>query len=200
MKQTTLISHRSVLAFAQEHDDLPAFRAAYLLLTVLAAAMFNFGFFIIIIAIHMALDVYKYHVGHRFGWGRTAEGVMRESIVDISLLLMGLTVAIYLHPSLTVLVGIKGMMLAELTILRGIGIITPKLKILYKSVKILRGIDEYVDRMHPRFGNNLSLIEYVCMFSVCVSVGMIVIAPLLLMLSNEQYLFIIIDQLVPWKM
>lgn len=200
MKQTTHFSLRSIRSFAHQHDNLPSFHAAYLVLTLLAAAMFNLGFFTILIAAHMVLDVYKYREHHRLPWSRVIEGVIRESIVDVTLLLFGLVIAVYLHPSVTGLSGIKGMMLAEVTVLRGIGIITPKLKILYDILKILSDVEHYLSRKHQRFGRNPVLIEYVCSFSICITLGMLIIAPTLLMISGDSYFAILITELTPWRL
>lgn len=199
MSHATSFSLRSIRTFAHRHDNLPAFHAAYLVLTFLAAAMFSLGFFALIILAHMALDIFKYREVHGLSWKRTAEGVFRESIVDVTLLAFGVVVAIYLHPALTAVSGIKGMMLAEITVLRGIGITTPKLKILYDALKILSDIDHYLTRLHPKFGRDVSMIEYVCMFSICISLGMLVIAPILLMISPDMYLRLILDELTPWN-
>lgn len=196
----TAFTMRSIRSFAHKHDDLPAFHAAYLVLTVLAAAMFNLGFFAVLIVAHMCLDVFKYREVHKLSWARTAEGVVRESLIDCTLFLMGLVVAVYLHPSLAGMMSIKGMMLAEITVLRSFGMIAPKLKILYEVIRILADIDHYLTRLHPRFGKNASMVEYVCMFSICVTLGMLVIAPIILMLTNQQYAFILLDELMPWKM
>lgn len=200
MTQTAHLSLRTIRTFAHQHDNLPAFHAAYLVLTFLAAAMFNLGFFAAIVIAHMALDVFKYREVHGLGWRRTWEGVFRESIVDVTLLLFGLVVATYLHPLLTGMSGIKGMMLAEITVLRGVGIMAPKLKILYEAIKILADIDHYLTRMHPKFGRDVSIIEYVCMFSLCISVGMLLVAPMLLAISPDVYLRVLMDELTPWNL
>ena len=201
MRQTTpAFSLKPIRSFAHRHDDLPAFHAAYLVLTFLAAALFDIGFFAVLIAAHMGLDVFKYREVHGLDWKHTAEGVVRESIVDLTLLLFGLVVAVYQHPSLTGMVGIKGMMLAEITVLRGVGIMTPKLKILYDMLKILSDLDHYLMRLHPRFGKSVSMVEYVCMFSLCISLGMLIIAPILRMISNADDASILIEERTPWKL
>lgn len=200
MHTTSLRPWNSIRSFAHNHDNLPAFHAAYLVLTFLAAAMLNIGFFAVIILGHMALDIFKYREVHQLSWKRTIEGTIRESIVDCTLLLFGLVIAVYLHPSLTGLAGIKGMMLAELTIVRGIGVMTPKLKILFELLKILSDVDHYLMRLHPRFGKHLTMVEYVCSFSICISLGMLIIAPILLMLTNQHYAMILLSELIPWKL
>jgi hypothetical protein len=199
MKSTHQFSVRTIRAFAHQHDDLPAFHAAYLILTILAAAMFNLGFFGLLICIHMVMDVYKYREVHGMTWKRTTEGVVRESILDIALFMMGLVVAVYLHPSLLAYTSIKGMMVAELTVIRAVGMLTPKLKILYDFLKILAHIDQYLHHIHNRLGKNPGVVEYVSMFSLCISVGMLIIAPILLMISGDTYADILIEELTPWN-
>lgn len=194
----TSFQSRSLRAFAHQHDDLPAFHAGFLVLTFLAAAMFNLGFFAVLILVHMGLDVFKYRDVHRFTWKKTAEGVVRESIVDIALFTMGLAVSVYLHPTLALYTGIKGLMLAELTVLRAVGVMTPKLKILYDFLKILAHVDQYLHSAHHRIGKQAALIEYVSMFSMCITVGMLLIAPILLMIDLPTYVTILWSELLPW--
>lgn len=199
MKHTrTSFSSRSIRSFAYRHDDLPAFHAAYLVLTFLAAALFNLGFFAVLIALHMALDVSKYRDVHGCSWKKTIEGVVRESIVDVSLLLMGLTVAIYLHPTLPLFIGVQGLMLAEITLLRAVGVITPKLKILYDFLKIVVHFDLYLRHVHVRIGKGASVIEYVAVLSMLVCTGLLFIAPFVLLIDPAQFLSILVDELVPW--
>jgi hypothetical protein len=196
--KTASFNIRSLRSFAHQHDDLPAFHAAYLVLTLLAAALFNLGFFALLIALHMLLDVFKYRDVHHYSWKRTVEGMVRESIVDISLLLMGLAVAVYLHPSLPLFVGVQGVMLAEITVLRAVGVISPKLKILYDFLKVVAHIDLYLHHVHPRLGKGASMIEYVALLSLFVSLGLLVIAPLILLVDPAKYLSILFEELIPW--
>lgn len=173
----------SLRGFARAHDELPAFHAGFMVLTFLAAAMLNLGFFGFLVLVHMSLDIVKYREVHRQTWKRTAEGVFRESIVDIALFAMACVFSLYLHPSVTGITGVQGMMLAELTVLRGVGILTPKLKILYDFLKILSHMDLYLERMHPRMGKALVMTEWVSIFSIAVSLLLVVSAPLLLHVS-----------------
>lgn len=196
--KTPAFSLRSIRSFAYQHDDLPAFHAAYLVLTLLAAALFNLGFFAVLIVLHMLLDLFKYRDVHGFSWGKTVEGVIRESIVDVSLLLMGLAVAVYLHPSLPLFAGVQGLMLAEITLLRAVGVITPKLKILYDFLKIASHVELYVRHVHPRFGKGASTVEYVATLSLLVSLGLLFIAPMILLVDPAQYVSILLGELIPW--
>lgn len=196
--KTTSFSLRSIRSFAHSHDDLPAFHAAYLVLTILAAAIFNLGFFAMLIAIHMALDIFKYRDVHGYSWSKTIEGMIRESIVDISLLMMGLAVGVYLYPTLPLFAALQGMMLAELTIVRAVGVVTPKLKILYNFLKLIAHVDMYVRHVHPRLGKSASKIEYVAILSLIVSVGLLLIAPVVLVINMNEYATILLRELIPW--
>jgi hypothetical protein len=198
MKTSNAFTFRSLRSFAHQHDDLPAFHAAYLVLTFLAAALFNLGFFALLIVCHLMLDVYKYRDVHHLNWKKTLEGMFRESLLDITLLCMGVTVAVYLHPSLPLYAGIQGLMLAEVTLLRAVGVVTPKLKILYDFLKILAHVDLYLSKKHVRLGKNVSALELVSLFSLCVSAGLLIAAPVLLSVDAAQYLSIILDEMIPW--
>lgn len=189
---------RNLRTFANQHDDLPAFHAAYLVLTLLAAALFNLGFFAVLIVLHMGLDIFKYRDVHHYSWKKTIEGMVRESIVDVSLLSMGLAVAVYLHPSLPLFAGVQGLMLAEITLLRAVGVITPKLKVLYDFLKIASHVDLYLRHVHPRFGKGASTVEYVATLSLLVSLGLLFIAPVILLIDPAQYLSILLGELIPW--
>lgn len=196
--KTPTFTIRSLRSFAHQHDDLPAFHAAYLVLTLLAAALFNLGFFALLIFAHMLLDVFKYRDLHHYSWSKTIEGVIRESIVDVSLLVMGLTIAVYLHPSLALFTGLKGILLAEITILRAIGVVSPKLKILYDFLMTFAHINIYIRKVHPRFGKGVSTIEYTALLGLLVSIGLLFIAPVVLLIDPAQYLTILLGELVPW--
>ena len=49
----------SARLFAHRHDELPAFHAAYLVITVLCAALLSLGAFAALIVAHIALDYVK---------------------------------------------------------------------------------------------------------------------------------------------
>ena len=111
--------------FAQHHDEFPAFHAGYLALTIIAAAMLNLGFFAVLVLIHMALDVYKYKVVHKSSWLEVAEGVFRESLLDITLLLLGLVFAVYLY-NVTLGAEVLGYTSAKMNMLRAVLLFIPK--------------------------------------------------------------------------
>jgi hypothetical protein len=142
----TVLHH--IRIFAHEHDDIPAFHAAYLVGTFLAAAIFNLGFFLVLIAAHMCLDIIKYRDLHGFGWLLTARAVIYENIVDIALFLLALTFAVYLHHTFAV-IAVSGLVRSEFTIIRGLGTILPKMGIVEHTFGILLNFHAYLYSLHP---------------------------------------------------
>lgn len=194
---TTAIS--SIRRFALVHDTLPSFHAAYLLLTLLGASLLNFGCFAIVMAAHMALDVVKYREVHNKNWRKTAEGVFRESLVDISLFFLGLTFAVYLHHSLPLIASLGGLLRAEVMILSAATMLFTKFHILYDFLKILSHVEHYLHSVHPRMSKKLTKLEVTAIVTAVASIALIVIAPLILPMEQSTYLHILGDQLIPWR-
>jgi hypothetical protein len=186
-------------SFAVRHDSLPAFHASFLALSLLSASLFNLGAFAMLVLAHMTLDVVKYRELHGMNWKRTIEGVIRESLVDMTLLLLGLVFAIYLHHSLPLIAGLSGLLRAEVTIVRAIGTVIPRLVILYDFLKILAHIESYLASIHPRLKKNLTGMELVCITSLGVCFALFATAPLLLSLDAPHFLKILSEELVPWR-
>lgn len=145
--------------FAHQHDDVPAFHATYLVCTVLAAALFNLGFFLVLILGHMSLDFVKYREVHHCNYRMTFKGMLLESIVDIALLLLSLTVGIYLSHAYA-LTALSGLLRSELTILRAVGTIVPKVRILENIARILCNFQSYIHTKHPDLGVHLTRIQH----------------------------------------
>ncbi len=137
---TTLLSIRS---FAHQHDDIPAFHAAFLVSTFLAAALFHAGLFGLLIVLHMLLDIVKYRDYHGFSVRKTCKAVFLESINDIALLLLSITFAVYLHHTFF-LEAVSGLLRSELSIIRAIGIILPRVRIMENFLAIAFGFHSYL--------------------------------------------------------
>lgn len=187
----------SLKQFARQHDDLPAFHAGFLVLTFLAAAMFNLGVFALMILAHMSLDAVKYRDVHHLKGHKVAEGVIRESLVDITLLLIGLAFAVYLHHSLPVIGGLMGLARAETSILRAVVTLLPKVKILHGTLCILSNIQNYLAHIHPRMGKGWSVTDKLCFaFSAC-AIALVIAAPTLLQIDAAHFEQILFSELIP---
>ncbi len=190
----------SVASFARSHDDLPAFNAAYWMLTLLAAMLFNAGAFAVLIGAHMTLDVYKYRQVHGRSWRKVCEGVFRENLLDISVLSLGVAFSVYCHTALPIFAGLRGMLRTEIAVLNAIVQVTVKTHVLHGFLTILANIHEYFEQMHPRMNRGLSLVETVAVASLIVTVSLTLVAPWVLGLDAAQVSHVASDILVPWKL
>lgn len=155
MLSTTLYRFRT---FAHEHDDVPAFHAAYLVATVLAAAVLNLGFFGLLILAHMSLDTLKYREIHGFSLTQTVRAVFLESITDIALFLTALTFSVYLSHTF-MLAALSGIVRSQLTVLKALGTLIPKIQILERIMNLLFSLHIYVQSVHHGMFGRMTRME-----------------------------------------
>ncbi len=183
-------------AFAHEHDDIPAFHAAYLVCTFLTAAIFNSGFFAGLIAIHMSLDYVKYRDVHGFGLAKTIRGMLLESIVDIALLMLSLTFAVTLNHTY-MLAALSGLLRSELTLVRAIGTIIPRIQILEHFLSMAFNIHSYMNTVHPSLDRKLTRLERVAFWTIVVCASMLVLVAVLFRGNEQELLNIFARELIP---
>jgi hypothetical protein len=188
---------RSVRGFIHEHDDMPAFHATYCVLTALVAAMFNLGAFALLIVFHVGLDLVKYREVHGFGWLRTWRAAARESLVDLTLLCLGLTFAVYLHHSLPHIAALSGLVLAEISLIHFTALFGAKLKILSDVLGVFMHLEHYMAIRHPRIAKPFSHLERVCMLTVTVSLFLIAVSSLTLRIDMASVAEILLREMVP---
>ena len=177
--------------FAHKHDELPAFHAAYLVITVLIAALLNLGVFVFLIATHMALDYVKYREYHKYSLRQTLRGVMRESLFDITLLALATVITIYLHHSLSSIAGLSGLLRAEVTIARGLGTLIPKFEILHRFFHTIFHIGHHIRYMNISIEQSWTRGEKVEWLLIGISI-----------LNIELTLFqkMLMEEFFPWRM
>lgn len=185
--------------FAHEHDDLPAFHAGYLLIAVISAAILNLGAFALLVFAHMALDTVKYRERHGRSWKQTMDGVVHESLVDITLLLVGVVFAVYLHHTIGV-ASLAGLMRAELSIIRSGAMFVPKLKILHDFLKIIAHVRQYLDAVHPRHLRGWSGLDHLCMVFSAVALLLLVFAAPLMSVDWFTVQNVLLEELIPWNL
>jgi hypothetical protein len=190
----------SLVSLARAHDELPAFNAAYWVLTLLAAVLFNIGAFALLVAGHIALDVYKYREVHKAPWKDVIEGVFRENVLDVSLLFLGIAFSIYFHASLPILAGLRGILRTELSIVNAIVQVTVKAHILHNILMLLLHVYQYLEVMHPRIGKRTSLLENVAIASLLISLTLIMLSPWILHFNAAEGLRLAEEMLIPWNM
>ncbi len=184
-------------SFAHRHDDLPAFHAGFLILTLLAAAMFSLGAFGLLIIAHMVLDYIKYREYHGYSLRLTFEGMVRESLVDVTLFMLGLVFAVFLHHSVA-FPGISGIMRTEITVIRMFGTLIPKMKILHNFLKVVAHLRHYLDHAHPHLRRHWSSLDKVCFFSIVLCSLMLLASAPILQVNYSIVAEIIKEELIPW--
>ena len=178
-----------VRLFAHKHDDVPAFHAAYLVGTFLAAAIFNLGFFLILIVGHMCLDFIKYRDFHRYGFSETIWAMFIESLTDIMLFFVALTFSVYLSNTFA-LAALAGITRSEFTIAEALGLLVPKMEILQHVASVLVDITQYLHTPHVLPHHELSNGQKWALFITVVCISLLGIAFVLFHGRIEQLLWI----------
>lgn len=200
MQHTLRFGYARFATIARSHDDIPAFVAVYWLLTLMAAMLFNAGAFALLVGMHMALDVYKYRDVHGRSWRKVCEGVFRESLLDISVLTLGIAFSVYCHVALPIFAGLRGIVQTEIAIINAVVQVTVKTHVLHGFLTIIANIHDYLQGMHPRMGKGLTLVEVVAVIGLIVSLSLTLASPWVLGLTPDQTMRLAGDILVPWKL
>ncbi len=200
MTHTLRLGFSRLGSLARTHDDLPAFNAAYWILTLLAAMLFNAGAFLLLVAGHMALDVYKYREIHGKKWTKVAEAVARENLIDVSVISLGVAFSVYCHSALPIFAGIQGLIRTEIALVNAVVQITVKTHVLHGFLTILADLHQYMSKIHPRMGKGLSPVETLSVLALVASIALTLAAPWLLHLDSQQISRIAYDLFVPWAL
>jgi len=136
LTQTRTIILHPVVVFAHRHDELPWFRVWFTVATVTASIVFNLGIFFVLVAAHMGLDTIKYRTLYRLPWGWTVVETLRESLVDIFFIVLGLFLALAFHHAFAI-GGLGRLAEAEVLFLNLILRVGPRLKIAEHLLEIV---------------------------------------------------------------
>ncbi len=132
---------------AEIHDEIPAFRAGFFVLSLIFAGLLNFGVFLLLIAVHMGLDVMKYRDYHGYSWRLTIRGTLRENALDLMLLSLGLSIAVGLYASPGFWVLLPSSVRFRLASVAGV--LASKLLILFRFVRVLAHPQEHLKMTKP---------------------------------------------------
>lgn len=182
--------------FAHEHDDIPAFHAAFLVGTILCAALFNLGFYALLILAHVVLDIVKYRDVHGMSIRKTLYAAALESIGDIALFLLSLTFAIYLNHTY-MLSALGGMMRSELTVLRAFGTMLPKIRILENMCAIALNFHGYLHTPHPSLSRPFTRLEHCSMWTIVVCLALLAVAFVLFQTNQWDLASVLRHELIP---
>ncbi|MEK7137796.1 MAG: hypothetical protein AAB853_05960 [Patescibacteria group bacterium] len=93
---------RPIILVAHRHDEWPMFRVWFTVATVVASIVFNLGIFFALVLGHMGLDVVKYRTLHHLKWGWVAIETVRESLMDIFFIVLGVLLAVIFHHTIAI--------------------------------------------------------------------------------------------------
>jgi hypothetical protein len=155
------------------------------------------GAFGCLILIHIALDLVKYHDLHRLNWRKTLGETLRENLIDLTLLGVGLSFAVYFHHSAVGLSGLSGLRRAEASIARGLGTIIPKMKILHHFLKIMAHMQYYLSHTRTDLNERWSSLDRTHALLLVVSLGLLIAAPFVIPLEIETFLKILMQEIIP---
>jgi len=179
-----------------DHDDIPAFKASFFVLSLLSAALLNFGAFGLLIVAHMGLDIVKYREVHGYSWSITMRGVVRESIMDMTLLIMGLVITIFMDPSLHL---VTAAMHANSVFLRAVAITLSKVIVLMRFATVLVHPYKHLRmtktalRKEWLFGER----SFAALFILLIV--LLIAAPWVMSFSDHVYQELLLRAVVPWR-
>ena len=127
--------HKCVVYIAHEHDEWPLFRVWFSVATVTASIVLNLGVFTLLVSLHMALDVVKYRGKHKLSWYWTCVESLREGLIDIFFIALGLMLGIVFHHTVAI-GGLGRMAKLEYLFLNLILRVGPRLKIAEHMLEI----------------------------------------------------------------
>jgi len=189
----------SLRRFGFAYEDLPAFHAAYIMLVLVFAGLCNLGFFACLVAVHIVLDFYKYRVRLGYRPMKALRGMMRESLLDVSLLFLALSTFVYLNPGLDSITLLTDNIQLRVTVLRGLALLLPKLTILHHSLRIAFDLPAYMTTPHSSLKKPFGIVDYVCMSVLAIAAVLIVIAPFALGLTSSQFAAMLTPEILPWR-
>ncbi len=185
-------------SFVREHDELPAFKAVYITLVFLIAALLNLGFFLLLILVHIALDVLKYRQ-KRLPTGKMMRAIVREHMADLLLFSTALLFAVYLHHSAGI-IALSGVMQALETVLKGMLLLFARLGILLHIFPSEAAQPSRVRVRHISYSTTpLTFLDYFCLGTLILTLAFIIAAPFLLHLPLSTIRHVLAEQLVPWR-
>lgn len=190
-----LLIRERVVYIAHHHDEWPAFRLWFAVTTVTASIVFNLGIFTLLVGCHMLLDVIKYRSKHQLSWHTTIIETLREGLVDIFFITLGLLLALAFH--YTVAIGGLGRLARlEILILNLILRVGPRLKI---AEHLLEIVMYWKHHMAEAFapGAPLNKSEQYLLLANILIVCSILLAPFLTSMSSEAVTSTIKKELTP---
>ena len=180
---------QSIQSAFDRREQLPALRAASLLLVVLVAAMFRLGAFTVLIALHILFDIYaSASTMRKPGIVRITLLVLSKHLLNIILLLGAVVATVYLNQSLASIAALSGLWRSLLTIVRALVVFLPKFLILPSFLSALCAM--------PRTQQTVVL-NPIHLATASIFIVLLLLAPATLGLSSGNVLQVIGDAFLP---
>lgn len=188
-------AHAHLLHVAHHHDEWPMFRIWFSVTTIVASIVLNLGVFAMLVALHMGLDVIKYRTKHRLSWHWVIVETLRESLVDVFFIALGLLLAVAFHHAVAI-GGLGKLAELELLLLNLILRVGPRIKIAEHLLEvILYWKHHFEEQLPPRSPLNRS--EKGFILATLIIVLGIVITPLTTPVTWENMGHTIQKELTP---
>lgn len=139
-----------IIYVAHEHDEWPWFKLWFALLTVTASIVLNLGIFAVLVAFHIMFDVIKYKTKHALSWRWTIIETVRESLVDVFFIVLGLLLGVAFHHAIAIggLGKLAGLELILLDVILRVG---PRIKIAEHLLEVVMyWRHHFEEQFHPR--------------------------------------------------
>lgn len=189
---------RHFQSLVRAHDDLPAFHAGYVVLVVLAAFLFNLGFFAALVALSIALDLQQRRASSRFRFARGARLSAREHLPDIGLLLAGLVAAVYLG-SIADAASIAGALRTGLELTALLSVAAPKLLLLRRFLRRWMPFHRRFEEPRAALPRRLRATERAILFACVLGAALLTGARVMLPIDTATLVRLYAEQLVPWR-
>lgn len=182
--------------FFSTWDDLPAFESGAFVVAAIIASLLNFGVLIFLIVARVTLDFVRLERFAGLPRSRT-ELALRESLLEIVLLLLGLDVALYTGGAPSVVTGTTTD-LAIWTVLVGMALLIPKLTILWRFARrLLYPLDEAAVRARGKMSLSSEVLSFLLILG---SLLLLSVAPRILPGGMDTVMHVLRRQLIPWRL
>lgn len=190
----TILHH--VKLFAKAHDDMPAFHAGFLVLSVLVSLFFSMGVFAMLILFHAALDVAKYRMVHNLSARGTLKGVIRENLLDVTLVTIGLTAAVCFHHHIF-FGSVSSLVRADIFLLRMIGTTLPKMQIFHSFMCVAASMRSYIHTKHEQLEMPWSAFDKACFIIMLLGIALFLATPFIFGIDQSTIQKILVEEMTP---
>lgn len=175
-------------------EGLPAFQAGLFVVTAIFALLVNFGFIALVLVARITCDIVL-AVARGSKRKVALEAVLRESLLDILLLLYGLNLAVYAAtPSSSIFQ--SGIDSALWTVLVGLGFLVAKMAVLYRCYRrLVVSKSSVLGKETSRNGSETALL-----LLILAGILSLIASPRLITGGAKSVIGVLRRQIIPWRL